>query len=84
LDSFARHPHFKKGQSVEPLLFNVVMDIGSKRNVASEHPWIVKRLSDLAEKARKDLGDAGRPAKNQRPPGKTANPLPRRIDQVGH
>jgi arylsulfatase A-like enzyme len=78
LESFQRHPHFKKGQSDKPLLFNVVTDVGSKRNVAGEHPEVVKELTELAENARSDLGDAGRPGQNQRPPGMVENPKPRR------
>ncbi len=78
LASFQRHPHFRKGQSAEPLLFNVVTDIGSKTNIAAEHPQIVKDLTQLAEKARHDLGDAGHPGQNQRPPGKINHPQPQR------
>lgn len=57
--SFVRHPHFKKGRSAEPLLFNVVEDVSSANNVAEQHPAIVNRLSILADAARRDLGDTG-------------------------
>ncbi|GAA5508994.1 sulfatase [Novipirellula caenicola] len=63
------HPHFKPNQPSEPLLFNVVEDIASEHNVASEHPKIVDRLMALAEQAREDLGDSGRPGSGQRPVG---------------
>ena len=76
LDSFTRHPHFRKSHSSEPLLFHVVDDIGSTNNVAAEHPEQVRRLMALAEIARADLGDRGRPGANQRPPGKVERPRP--------
>ncbi|MCF6287314.1 MAG: sulfatase-like hydrolase/transferase, partial [Candidatus Hydrogenedentes bacterium] len=66
----AQHPHYKPGQATEPLLFNVVEDIASEHNVAADHPDVVKRLLALAEVAREDLGDTGRPSKGQRGPGK--------------
>ena len=81
LKSFSRHPHFRKGQEPEPLLFHVVDDIGSTRNVASEHPDQVRRLTELAEIARADLGDSGRPGAHQRPPGKVDHPEPRLLER---
>jgi arylsulfatase A-like enzyme len=74
-----RHPHYT-GTEVGPteaLLFNVVEDIGSENNVASEHPDIVTRLSALAEIARADLGDTDRVGAGMRPIGQVANPTPR-------
>jgi arylsulfatase A-like enzyme len=76
LENFSRHPHFTRGQAAEPLLFNVEQDIASTNNVAPQHPEVVQRLMDLADKARKDLGDAGRPGKNQRPIGTVDSPQP--------
>ena len=77
LDSFGRHPHFGDERPVEPLLFNLVSDVGSTRNAAPEHPEIVERLMALAERKRADLGDRGRPGANQRPPGIVEDPEPR-------
>ncbi len=51
VDSPAGHPHFNKSRPPQELLFNVVEDIGSKHNVAAEHPEVVARLNELAEKA---------------------------------
>ena len=79
LKEFSRHPHFKKGEGAEPLLFNVVEDMGSTRNVAAEHPDIVRRLMALADQARQDLGDAGQKGTRQRPVGHRENPTPRVI-----
>ena len=52
-------------------LFDLEADIGEKVNVAGKHPDVVKRLLDLAEKARDDLGDSitGRKGTGVRPSG---------------
>ncbi|MCO6456840.1 MAG: sulfatase [Pirellulaceae bacterium] len=77
----ARHPHYRPGQPHKPLLFNVVTDVGSERNVADQHPEIVQRLMQLAEAARRDLGDAGRPGRNQRPAGRVGDPRPQVLSE---
>lgn len=66
------HPHFRKDMKPEPLLFNVVEDVSCEQNVAASHPDIVAKLTRLADDARRDLGDKGKPGKGQRPPGKIA------------
>ena len=66
------HPHFQKGQKPEPLLFNVVEDISCQNNVAATHPEIIAQLSKVADQARADLGDKGKPGPGQRKPGKIA------------
>ena len=76
LENVTRHPHFRKGRKAQPLLFNVVDDIASTKNLAAEHPEQVRRLMALAEIARADLGDRGRPGANQRKPGKIEQPKP--------
>ncbi len=73
-----RHPRMKRrGQAIPAMLFNVVEDIGTARDVAAEHPDVVARLLALAEKGREDLGDEGRPGKGQRAVGRFENPVPR-------
>ena len=57
-------------------LYNLTADISETNNLVEEHPEIVDRLTKLAEKARQDLGDAGRPGKNQRPAAIVKNPKP--------
>ena len=79
VDPVSAHPHFTPGKKGETLLFNVVEDVGSRRNVADQHPGVVRRLAALAEKAREDLGDAGRRGKGQRRAGKTGNPRPQTL-----
>jgi arylsulfatase A-like enzyme len=58
-------------------LYNLDEDIAEARNVADKHPGIVQRLTDLAEQARTELGDEGRPGSGQRPAGWTAVATPR-------
>jgi arylsulfatase A-like enzyme len=79
LDSFTRHPHFKRGQAGETRLFNVRHDIRSANNVAEKHPDVVKRLLSLAEQARADLGDVGRRGTGQRAIGQVADARPQTL-----
>lgn len=69
------------GPSAEPKkgpfparLFNVVEDPGEKNDVVAAHPDIVARLAGLAETARTEIGDLGRPGRMERPAGWTFNP----------
>ena len=52
-----RHPHFAKLQAGEPLLFNLVEDVSTDKDVAATHPEVVERLMAIAQKARLELGD---------------------------
>jgi arylsulfatase A len=76
LEHFGRHPHFKKGEKATTLLFNVVTDVGSKQNLAKQHPEIVKQLTELANQARQDLGDEDLVGSGQRLAGKIPHPQP--------
>jgi arylsulfatase A len=53
-------------------LFDLEKDPGETKNVATDHPDVVKKLEALAEKAREDLGDQAtkRKGKGVREPGK--------------
>ena len=59
---------------VGPSLYDLENDPGEKKDVAAGHPNVVKHLEELADKARKDLGDSltHREGKNVRQPGKLA------------
>lgn len=80
LENFTRHPHFRRGEKATTLLFDLVKDVGSTTNVAADHPEVVKRLTALAERARQQLGDAGRRGIAQRQAGRIEHPTPRRAD----
>lgn len=69
LVTFAKHPHFRQGQTTRPLLFNVVEDVGSTTNMAEQNPEIVVRLTKLADAWRTELGDRGQRGDGQRSPG---------------
>jgi len=58
-------------------LYDLTEDIGETRNLVAEYPDIVKHLLAIAKKARDDLGDMGRPGKNQRPAAFVDKPTPR-------
>ncbi|MFL5241975.1 MAG: sulfatase-like hydrolase/transferase [Gemmataceae bacterium] len=53
-------------------LYDLQKDVGETKNVAADHPDIVKRLQTLADKARADLGDSAMKieGKGVRPPGR--------------
>ena len=57
-------------------LYDLQNDIHEDKNVADKHPDVVKRLLSLAEKMRKDIGDAGVKGENQRPAGWVKEPKP--------
>jgi arylsulfatase A-like enzyme len=57
-------------------LFDLEQDPGETVNVADEHPRIVERLKNLAERCREDLGDSAKNAigKNVRAAGQVEKP----------
>lgn len=58
-------------------LYDVRADPGETKEVAESHPAVVRRLEELAESARADLGSGSRPGKNTRPAGHVDSPNPR-------
>ena len=69
IDSVVGHPHFTKNQPPRPLLFHLYEDVSCERDVAAQHPDVVRRLLELADVARNDLGDKNRVGVGQRPAG---------------
>ena len=66
--------HGYRVESIGLSLYNVKSDPGERKNLAAEHPEIVARLQQVAERARKDLGDSltGVKGANVRPAGRVA------------
>jgi arylsulfatase len=64
--------HGYEVKSIALSLFNLADDPGETRDVKDRHPDVVKRLEDLAETMRADLGDAltGRKSMKARAPGR--------------
>ena len=64
--------HGYKIEKLELALYNLKDDIGETKNVAEQNPEVVKRLQELAEKAREELGDSltSKKGKGIRPAGK--------------
>jgi len=50
-------------------LYDLEQDIHEDRNLASQHPEIAEKLIKLGNAITADIGDAGKPGKNQRPAG---------------
>jgi len=63
----------KRGKKTIPAaLYNLEQDIAEQYDVSAQHPAIVRRLAELADKIREDIGDSvtGVTGKNVRPPGR--------------
>jgi hypothetical protein len=62
--------HYSKPEDVfeitHPLLYNLESDIGESTDVSQKHPAVVKKLLQLAEHARADIGDVDRIVENAR------------------
>jgi len=63
-------------------LYGLKTDIHENKNVADEHPDVVKRLLSLAEKMRKDIGDADMKGENQRSAGWVKEPKPQLLKKM--
>jgi len=50
--------HGYRVESLELSLYDLRHDLGETRNVAAQHPEVVRRLTKLAEAMREELGDA--------------------------
>ena len=66
---FARNTHIAPADRIgfdKPFLVNLKNDLGETTDVSAQNPQVVKRLLELAEAMREDLGDYDRVGKNMR------------------
>jgi arylsulfatase len=63
---------YGQARSTAPELYDLETDIGETKDLAAQHPEVVKRLEALAEACREDLGDSltKRVGKGVRPAGR--------------
>ncbi len=61
-------------------LYNLEEDIAESNNIAEQHPDVVEILLDIAERARRDLGDKDRPGEQVRHAGIVVSPKPIAMD----
>jgi arylsulfatase A-like enzyme len=67
----------RQAMSPQPAaLYDVSSDPGENNNLIDDQSEVVARLTDLAEQARQELGDLGRPGRGQRPAGRVDHPQP--------
>jgi arylsulfatase A-like enzyme len=71
----------RRGEPSDAELHHLKNDVTEQKDLAKEHPEIVARLMQLAERARRDLGDGDREGKNQRPAGRVEDPTPRLLSE---
>jgi len=71
---------FGRGREVppegQPLLYDMIEDMGETSNLAADHPDVVQRLTALAQEMRDDLGDTDHEARGRRPAGWVDDPKP--------
>lgn len=60
-------------------LYNLESDIAEKKNVIDEHPRVVKKLMQLAEIARQNIGDYKLQGSGYRASGWVENPVPLKL-----
>ncbi|HEX3656618.1 MAG TPA: sulfatase [Pirellulales bacterium] len=57
-------------------LYDVVGDVGETHEVSAEHPEVVRRLTIMADRLRKEVGDLDSPGAGQRAAGLVDHPRP--------
>ena len=65
----------RKTAAAKAELYDVREDVGETREVAAEHPNVIRRLTAMAEAAREEIGDVDRPGRGQRPAGHVEKPV---------
>jgi arylsulfatase A-like enzyme len=65
-----RAHHTDESFAIGPELYDLETDIGEQNNLAGQHPDVVQRLLQLAEKARRVFGEQDKPSRFVRKAGK--------------
>jgi len=65
----------------QPRLFNLEEDLQEASNVAEQHPQVVQRMMQLAEKMQADLGSDENPGPGRRQAGHFPQPTARKLPQ---
>lgn len=68
---------WRKSRGRPMKLIDLSADPGETKDLSGDHPKVVRRLMDLARKARSELGDLERPGSGRRPAGYVNRPTPR-------
>jgi arylsulfatase A len=66
----------RRTASARVALYDVRRDVGETREVAADHPDVVERLTAMAARIRRELGDGDQLGIGQRPAGSVENPQP--------
>ncbi|HEY5312550.1 MAG TPA: sulfatase [Pirellulales bacterium] len=68
----------RQGKTVDARarLYDVVGDVAETHEASAEHPEIVRRLTAMADRLRKEVGDLGSPGTGQRAAGRVDHPRP--------
>lgn len=69
------------GKQVSTRLIDLSKDIHEDVDLSAKHPDVVKRLMDLAEVARAELGDGNKAGRGQRPAGLVEKAVPLLLDK---
>jgi len=74
---------WRKSQGRPIKLVDLDTDPGETKDLSADYPEVVRRLTDLAQKARNELGDLGRPGLGRRPAGHVDRATPRLMPKSG-
>lgn len=66
----------RKTAPAKAALYDVRHDVHEDHEASAEHPDMIQRLTQLADKIRADLGDMDQPGRGQRPAGWVQDPKP--------
>ena len=74
---------WRSSESRPMKLVDLDTDPGESKDLSADYPELVRNLTDLAEQARVELGDLGRPGSGRRPAGHVDRATPRLMSESG-